>query len=61
MIQFKKYYTLMCRLKDNIYHVCLWYSSSRRRKRIKKRIVDGGGGRYRYGRGTPVAFNCFIT
>jgi hypothetical protein len=35
MIQFKKYYTLMCRLKDNIYHVCLWCNS---RRRIKKEL-----------------------
>lgn len=28
----------------------------------RKRIIDsGGGGSYRYGRGTPAAFNCFIT
>jgi hypothetical protein len=29
----------------------------------RKRIIDSGsgGGSYRYGRGTPAAFNCFIT
>jgi hypothetical protein len=60
MIQFKKYYTLMCRLKDNIYHVCLCsivviIVAEEEEKNYRYSSSN------RYGRGMPVAFNCFIT
>jgi hypothetical protein len=64
MIQFKKYHTLMCRLKDNIsiMFVCSVVVVVEEEEKGRKRIIDSGSGSsYRYGRGTPVAFNCFIT
>jgi hypothetical protein len=61
MIQFKKYYTLMCRLKDNIYMFV--YGVVVEEEKNKKRIIDDSSScsSYRYGRGTPLAFSCFIT
>ena len=51
----------MCRLKDNIYMFV--YGVVVEEEKNKKRIIDDSSScsSYRYGRGTPLAFSCFIT